>query len=315
MRKLSRNFGPLNQEGGHRRLNVLITRAREKCVVYSNFRAIDLSLDENAPFGLRALKVFLDYAETRSLRSVTTSREDTDSPFEDAVYDFLTGKGHQVRKQVGCASFRVDLAVVDEKYPGRYLVGVECDGAKYHNSPVARDRDRLRQQILEGLGWQIHRIWSTDWYRNRKEVEKRLQEAIEQLKKTERDFGSRSKKETVDSKPEDTVPDSQSRNQKERVEETEKAPLYQVCQSLAMTYHGDLHEQTPAKLAEAVTKVVEVEGPVHFDEVVRRTRTLWGLKRSGGRIEEAIRRGVECAEEKGSVKNKKVFFGLALIDH
>lgn len=306
-RKLSRNFGPLNQEGGHRRLNVLITRAREKCVVFSNFRAIDLPLDENAPFGLRALKVFLDYAETRNLRSATTSREDTDSPFEDAVYEFLTDKGHEVRKQVGCASFRVDLAVVDEKYPGRYLVGVECDGAKYHNSPVARDRDRLRQQILEGLGWQIHRIWSTDWYRNRKEVEKRLLEAIEQLKKTERDFGARSKKETVDSKPEEPVQDSQLRNQKEKVEEPEKAPLYQICKSLASTYSGDLHEQTPAKLAEAVTKVVEVEGPVHFDEVVRRIRTLWGLKRSGGRIEEAIRRGVECAEEKGSVKNKKDF--------
>jgi len=305
MGKLSKNFGPLNQEGGQRRLNVLITRAREKCVVFSNFRAMDLSLDEGSPFGLQAFKVFLDYAETRNLRTAITSRADTDSPFEDAVYAFLTDHGYVVRKQVGCASFRVDLAVVDERFPGRYLVGIECDGAKYHNSPVARDRDRLRQQILEGLGWQIHRIWSTDWYRNRQAVEKKLLQVLDQLKKKDFDLGQRSKKDTHEPPTVAVAVKSQSRQQGNK--DSEKAPLYDICQSLAISTRGELHEQTPAQLASAVTDVVEVEGPVHFDEVVRRIRNLWGLKRAGARIEDAVRMGVEYATQKGKIKQKKEF--------
>ena len=113
-RKLHKNFGPLNNDGGERRLNVLITRAREKCVVFSNFRASDLQLDVNTPFGVNALKTFLDYAETRNL-SVDEPIEpliDLESPFEESVYEFLKSQGYTVSKQV-CAGYRIDLAVVD----------------------------------------------------------------------------------------------------------------------------------------------------------------------------------------------------------
>lgn len=179
---LSLNFGPLNREGGERRLNVLITRAREKCVVFSNFRHTEIQLNENAAFGLRALKSFLKYSETKTLESNYNLEEASDTVFEDSLYEFLVAHGYEVHKQVGCAGFRIDLAVVDPSDNGRYLIGVECDGESYHSSPVARDRDRLRQQILEGLGWHIYRVWSTDWYRNRNESEKRLLNAVENAK-------------------------------------------------------------------------------------------------------------------------------------
>lgn len=171
-KKMSLNFGSLNQEGGERRLNVLITRAREKCVVFSNFKASDLDIDDGSPYGLKSLKVFLEYAEKRILKTSIPTGTDCESSFEESVYNFLVENGHIVKKQVGCAGFRIDLAVVDKKSPGRYVIGIECDGAKYHCSRVARDRDRLRQRILESLGWRIHRVWSTDWYRNRAEAEK-----------------------------------------------------------------------------------------------------------------------------------------------
>lgn len=180
-RRLNLNFGALNNEGGERRLNVLITRAREQCVVFSNFHARDLPLNANASFGLRALKVFLDFAENRNLHSIEATGEDTDSPFEDAVYNFLRDYGYEVHKQIGCAGYKVDLAIVDSESPGCYLLGIECDGAKYHSSPVARERDRLRQQILENLGWKIYRVWSTDWYRNRTESERKLPDAVEKV--------------------------------------------------------------------------------------------------------------------------------------
>ena len=180
---LSLNFGPLNREGGERRLNVLITRAREKCVVFSNFRHSEIDLNENAAFGLRALKSFLKYSETKRLDNTYSASEAPETAFEDSLYEFLKAHDYDVHKQVGCAGFRIDLAVIDPLESGRYLLGIECDGESYHSSPVARDRDRLRQQILEGLGWHIYRVWSTDWYRNRLESEKRLLKAVENAKK------------------------------------------------------------------------------------------------------------------------------------
>lgn len=175
---LTHNFGPLNQMGGERRLNVLITRAREKCVVFSSFRGADLSLEPGAQPGPRALKAFLEYAENRTLASVA-QQEGTASPFEDAVFEFLRARGHEVRRQVGCARFRVDLGIVDPRSPGRYLLGIEGDGAQYHSSRVARDRDRLRDTVLRDRGWRVHHAWSTDWYRRREEGQRSLLEAIE----------------------------------------------------------------------------------------------------------------------------------------
>lgn len=177
-RKLSLNFGPLNREGGERRLNVLITRAREKCVVFSNFTSRDLHLDENSPFGLLALKIFLEFAETGRLPLPACSKEDFDSPFEEIVSNFLVENGYEVDRQIGCAGYRLDLAVPDPSHPGKYVLGIECDGASYHSSHVARDRDRLRQQVLEGLGWKIYRVWSTDWYLRPKESKEKLLEAV-----------------------------------------------------------------------------------------------------------------------------------------
>ncbi len=178
-RKLSLNFGPLNREGGERRLNVLITRAREKCVVFANFTSRDLHLDENSSFGLRALKVFLEFAENGRLPTPAGSEEEFDSPFEETVSDFLRENGFEIHRQIGCAGYRLDLAVPDPRYPGRYLLGIECDGASYHSSPVARDRDRLRQQVLEGLGWNLYRVWSTDWYLRPKESKAALLEVVQ----------------------------------------------------------------------------------------------------------------------------------------
>jgi very-short-patch-repair endonuclease len=128
--------------------------------------------------GVHALKAYLHYAETRELAPVTRVYGESDSAFEDSVYEFLRHNEYEVRKQVGCAKFRIDLAIVDPDQPGRYLMGIECDGAQYHSSRVARERDRLRQSILEGLGWRLYRVWSTDWYRNRTQAMDRLIRAV-----------------------------------------------------------------------------------------------------------------------------------------
>ena len=177
-RKMSLNFGPLNQDGGERRLNVLITRARQKCVVFSNFKASSMKLTANPPHGVRALREFLEYAENLTM-GTHVGEEHTSAPFEDAIASFLEENGYIVDKQIGCAGFRVDLAIVDEENPGRYILGITTDGKMYASSKVARDRDRLREQVLEGLGWKLYHLWSTDWYRNRDLGRKKLLDFIE----------------------------------------------------------------------------------------------------------------------------------------
>jgi very-short-patch-repair endonuclease len=169
-------FGPLSAEGGERRLNVLITRARRRLEVFSAITAADIDLAGKP--GVAALKAFLQYAESGVLGVSETSGRGPDSLFEAEVARALEGQGHRVDLQVGVAGFFVDLAVCDPERPGRWLLGIECDGAAWHSALSARDRDRLRQQVLEDQGWIIHRIWSTEWYRRPEAEQRRLGQAI-----------------------------------------------------------------------------------------------------------------------------------------
>jgi very-short-patch-repair endonuclease len=164
---MSMNFGPMNRPGGERRLNVAITRARQELVLFSTLRPEHIDLARTQAVGVRDLKHFLEFAERGPQALVEANFGSVggfDSPFEEAVAAALAKKGWQIHTQIGVSSFRVDLCVVHPDAPGRFLAGVECDGATYHRSATARDRDKLREFVLRGLGWEIVRIWSTDWW-------------------------------------------------------------------------------------------------------------------------------------------------------
>jgi very-short-patch-repair endonuclease len=166
-------FGPLLQEGGERRLNVAITRARHRMTVVSSFGHNDLRPDY-PKLGVRLLRGFLEYAASEGNR--LDSGRVTDLPlndFEQAVCDELTRQGLTLVGQVGTSRYRIDLVAMHPTKPGRYVLAIECDGASYHSAPTARDRDRLRQQQLENLGWRFHRVWSTDWFLRRDEEVRR----------------------------------------------------------------------------------------------------------------------------------------------
>jgi very-short-patch-repair endonuclease len=181
--KVSMNFGPMNRDGGERRLNVAITRARQEVIVFSTLRAEHIDLSKTRAQGVADLKCFLDYAERGAVaiteRRSTEGEGECESPFEVQVCDALREKGYTVHPQVGCSGYRIDLGVIDPERPGRYLLGIECDGANYHRSKTARDRDKLRENILIGLGWTIHRVWSTDWWERPSEELVRIETAIE----------------------------------------------------------------------------------------------------------------------------------------
>lgn len=180
--RLLLNFGPINREGGERRLNVAVTRAKLNVQLVASIHYYDIDLSRTKSEGARLLREYLDYAENGAValeRSVKVNPfEQFDSEFEMEVCEFLRGKGYTVDTQVGCSSFKIDLAL---KRPNSsdYLLAIECDGATYHSSKTARDRDRLRQDILERMGWKFYRIWSTDWFRNKPIEKERLLKAVE----------------------------------------------------------------------------------------------------------------------------------------
>ncbi|HJJ31717.1 MAG TPA: DUF3320 domain-containing protein, partial [Methanocorpusculum sp.] len=182
--KLSRNFGPLNQAGGERRLNVLITRARERCVVFSNFRGYDLPITPDTPRGVAALASFLIYAETRNSTVLSDVEKDAaeSDRFAETVARMLSDSGYTVARNVGCAGFRVDIAVSHPSDPGVFMAGIMCDGKNYWSAEDARDRDRLRTQILEGLGWKLIRIWAPEWFCAPNECEQKLLQKLEAAK-------------------------------------------------------------------------------------------------------------------------------------
>ena len=182
--KLTMNFGALNSAGGEKRLNVAITRARRELHVFASIRAEQINLAKTRAVGVRDLKAFLDYAERGSV--ALPARDEgslgpAENVFEEAVADSFRAKGWEVRTQVGVSGYRVDLGIVHPDRAGSYLAGLECDGAQYHSSATARDRDKIRQSVLEGLGWTILRIWSTDWFRNSSAVVDRIQGQLKKI--------------------------------------------------------------------------------------------------------------------------------------
>jgi very-short-patch-repair endonuclease len=190
---VSMNFGPLNREGGERRLNVAITRAKHEITVFSGLRGDMIDLTRSRARGVRDLKHFLEYAE-RGPKALTAPKNapnasPADSGFEQLVENALRAHGYEVHRHVGCSAYRVDLAVLDPDEPSRYVLGIECDGPTYGTAATARDRDKLRQSILEGLGWNVQHIWSTDWWHDPEQQTKKLIDRLKALKGSSRTEG------------------------------------------------------------------------------------------------------------------------------
>lgn len=181
---MSMSFGPLNREGGWRRLNVAVTRARQEMMVFTSFDSSMIDLNRTSARAVADLKHFIEFAQRGPVvlaQAVRGSVGGYDSPFEEAVASGLKRKGWHVVPQIGVSRFRIDLGIVHPDKPGDYLVGVECDGATYHSAATARDRDKVRSSILQGLGWKLLRLWSTEWWIDKEGALERLDAAIRGL--------------------------------------------------------------------------------------------------------------------------------------
>lgn len=313
----SMNFGPLNREGGERRLNVLISRARERCVVFSSIKADDVDLRRTAAVGVKSLKTFLQFAETGRLETAEATGRDFDSEFEKDVAEAIRSLGYQVNPQVGMAGFFIDLAVVDPDCPGRFILGVECDGATYHSARWARDRDRLRQAVLEDHGWTLHRIWSTDWFQSQSNQLKKLSAAIKNGRQANRntasgndeirpDGSSHEEEPSIDTADKLIERDSPFEDESSRV--NPECPAYAEAAFHAEIMSEEIHTLPVKELGKVVARVVQIEGPVHESEITRRITTLWGLSRTGRRINDAVRVAINWAETNHQIKSEGDFY-------
>jgi very-short-patch-repair endonuclease len=295
--KFSMNFGPLNRPGGWRRLNVAITRARRRVEVITSVLPGDFNAG-NASEGVRHLKGYLDYAVrgTPALALDIGGGGDAESPFEEEVIRVVRGWGYDVQPQVGVAGYRVDIGVRHPSKPGSFSLGVECDGATYHSSKTARDRDRLRQSVLEGLGWRLHRIWGPSWYRDRPAQENRLRIAIEDA------TAGRPAKIAPLAPPEqrpqiviDVVP-------------AEKRPPWMVpyVEAVVERTGGNLQPSDLAarpQIRRLIQVVAKVEQPVHVDRITEAVGHAFGAERITKRLKDTINASIADLTRTGLVRD------------
>tara|TARA_R110002049_G_scaffold130820_1_gene289278 strand:+ start:7775 stop:13804 length:6030 start_codon:yes stop_codon:yes gene_type:complete len=357
------NFGPLNRDGGERRMNVAITRARSEMMVFSTMHPDKIDLSRTNARAVADLKHFLNYAERGPdalAAAVHGSLGDFESPFESAVAVGLRKKGWTVHPQIGVSAFRIDLGVVHPDRPGVYLAGVECDGAMYHSSAYARERDKIRQSVLEGLGWTLFRVWSTDWWINKaralEDTDRKLQERLESdraeqaLAESKAAEGSgtddddnsdvhASRKSNAPANDDSGISSwsgtrrvanfagnntttqfdksSAASNASargggpvedaDRIGTSEFRRTMEYVQAIVQVDTGSeqLGNMSPAALVDTIVQVVEIESPVHVDDVIRRVTHGAGLQRAGARIQNVISRAIGLAVRRKLVRKKQ----------
>jgi len=308
--QMTMNFGPLNKPGGERRLNVAVTRAREKVVLITSIKGSDIDPDAQA-LGVQTLRTYLNYAEHGTDWIKPNKTGTYDSALVEDVAAEIKNMGYQIVPEVGCSGYRIDLAVVDPTSKGSYLVGVECDGTTYKSSSSARDRDRLREQILRQLGWRIHRIWAPAWIARRDSEIRRLKEAIEQAQVQQIE---------KDSQKPITAPATDI--QKNEYGGIEKLSIPYKVHPLKATYNPYIKAITAKSVVDSRVRnefhfpenrenqtkllcdLIANEGPIHFDYAVERLAATWNIKQVTPKISHAVKEALNnlIREQKVTIK-------------
>lgn len=346
--KFTMNFGAMNKDGGEKRLNVAVTRARAELHVFASITADQIDTTKTRARGVADLKAFLDFANRGPAALAAQDSGSVgaaESPFEEAVRDALAAKGWEIHSQIGVSGFRIDLGVRHPAHAGVWLAGIECDGARYHSSATARDRDRIRQAVLEGLGWKILRIWSTDWFRAPEATITRIDGSLRALLETDRERraeeGARQDAVGAEAPVADEMagrpapaPGGQHTDTGERREPVEERAIHFADQAVGVSSAlSPLRAVQPsperffdddysADLRSLMQQIVATEGPMPDSSLARRISQLHGWQRTGGRIQARIAALHDAFDvtveedtrflwEKGSIKDRVPFRGMA----
>jgi len=297
----SMNLGPLNKVGGRRRMNVAVTRARHSVIVVSSMQPEELARSENE--GVRLLREYMLLSRDGLKALVAPTARANEPSLEESVYARLSAAGLEVHRQVGCSGYRIDLAVVDPKIPGRYCLAIECDGATYRAARTARDRDRLRQQILENLGWRVHRIWSRDWNAN---PEREIQRVLELIQKP---AGEHPQGDAPPSPQPISEPSNSQDAQEQMIEPGDPVSVSAwVPDGINAVYYdpfrGDLHSKMDhlRSVADDIVTILNAQGPLHRDALIDPLTIAWGYQRLSKRVREIVDRAIIYAQSRAMVR-------------
>ncbi|MDR0748516.1 MAG: DUF4011 domain-containing protein [Tannerellaceae bacterium] len=291
-REMAMNLGPLGKNGGERRLNVAITRAKYNVKLVGSIQPSDLDLERTNAAGVKLLRSYIEFAQQgisaihHEINIPTNGESEPlgptfDSPFEEAVYDYLISQGYDVDTQVGCSGYRIDMAVRHRLKTNIYILGIECDGATYHTSRTARERDRLRQEVLEKMGWKIYRIWSTDWIKDpvsegekmKTVIEAILNHKSESIEESSKDF------QTIEPSDEFIISDDNTGSFSDFAiyEEADICNIKQL-----------YNEQDDDYTSRLIKYIITIEQPVHYDLLCKRIAPIFGRQKASSVVRESV---------------------------
>lgn len=277
-------FGPLNQPGGERRLNVAVTRARSQIHLVSSFSHHDMDPGRSSARGVELLRQYLEFAASGGSEMGAAVSDVPLNPFELDILHRMEDQGIGVVPQYGVAGYRIDFACAHPDQPGRMVLAIEADGASYHSAHTARERDRLRQQVLEDKGWRFHRIWSTDWFRNPEAETNRAVEAWRQAV-ADADHGNSARTDSASHEPSPMpAPDSPARGPRPSVPPN----------------RGSIDRYSAGELVALVRWIASDTLLRTDDELMTEMRTELGFKRRGSRIGTALQRAIDQARREST---------------
>ena len=292
----SMNFGPLNRQGGERRLNVAITRAKEQVVVFSSIHANQIDLSRTSAVGAAHLKYFLDYAEKDVRIQPSTALDIHNDELPSMVADFLKEKGLSIERNVGCSGYRIDLAIRDPQKKDAFLLGIECDGPEYASQKTTRDRDHIRYGILKSLGWKIFRIWSVDWMYDRSQVQTAL---LAEIEKAKMELLSDEPPELPQEQQLEEINTSQNNQTDIPIEESQplsssavpspNKKVYIACHLTCNMEQDQFYwESSRQFIRNQFMQVIQKEAPIYEHLLKKRIMRAWNFTRSGDYIQSIL---------------------------
>lgn len=310
--KVSMNFGPLNRDGGWRRLNVAVSRARCEMTVFAALRPDQIDLNRTKAEGVAALRSFLEYAAGRT-KALDETRAKGYDPAEEgiagSICKALEEKGYETDLAVGHSEFRVDIGVVDPNNPDQYLLGILLDGPSYGGAKTTRDREIAQISVLNGLGWSILRVWSMDWWDNSAKEIKRIFDRLAELQ-------SGTEEPAEEALPEETAEAANPQLQGNRSSVTEKvrghadAPVYTaaVLPAKFIPAESFTEPQYQRDIQSRINRVLKAEAPVSGAVLTKRVVQSCGISRSGSRIQEHMNTILSRMNLKSTTQDDGVFY-------
>ena len=305
--KITMNFGPVNKSGGERRLNVAVTRARERTILVTSIKASDIDLDSARSEGTKVLHDYLEYGEKGPaiLKTVNIGIDESLSPIEKTVAAMLNDLGYTVVSQVGCSLCPINMGVIDPNNSGSYLSGIEFDGSTYEKSSSTRDRDRLREQVLKMLGWRIYRIWSPTWVAKRESEIRRLSSFLKEAHEPQLEKEISSKVIGLEKAEDGDVFSQKVDVRKVQFGSIEKIWTPYEMHKLGKMFNSTLEDSSFSNEIRAketfcsqenrsmqsrlLEKLIQEEGPIHFDYAVRRLASAWKLRRKNPKMVQTVK--------------------------